>query len=36
MQIQPENLTRAAELLQALRDEVGKAVVGQRQAVEQT
>ncbi|MES2886527.1 MAG: MoxR family ATPase [Pseudomonadota bacterium] len=35
MQIQPENLVRAAELLQSLRDEVGKAVVGQREAVDQ-
>ncbi len=34
--IKPEDLTRAAELLQALRDEVGKAVVGQQEAVDQT
>jgi MoxR-like ATPase len=34
--IQPESLTRAAELLQALRAEVGKAVVGQLEAVDQT
>jgi MoxR-like ATPase len=36
MQIQPENLARAAELLQALRNEIGKAVVGQREAVDQS
>jgi MoxR-like ATPase len=36
MQIKPEDLTRAAELLNTLREEVGKAVVGQREAVDQT
>ncbi len=36
MQIKPEDLTRAAEVLNALRDEIGKAVVGQREAVDQT
>ncbi len=36
MPIKPEDLTRAAELLNLLRTEVGKAVVGQREAVEQT
>ncbi|ROZ78730.1 MoxR family ATPase [Ramlibacter sp. WS9] len=34
--IKPEDLARAAELLQHLRTEVGKAVVGQQEAVEQT
>ncbi len=34
--IKPEDLARAAELLQQLRTEVGKAVVGQQEAVEQT
>jgi MoxR-like ATPase len=36
MTIQPQDLTRAAQALQALRDEVGKAVVGQAEAVHQT
>ncbi len=36
MQIKPEDLARAAELLQALRAELAKAVVGQQEAVEQT
>lgn len=36
MQIKPEDLTRAAEILNTLRQEVGKAVVGQRHAVDQT
>ncbi|MGY4831393.1 AAA family ATPase [Sphaerotilaceae bacterium SBD11-9] len=35
MQIKPTDLSRAAELLQSLRTEVGKAVVGQQQAVDQ-
>ena len=35
MQIKPTDLSRAAELLIELRDEVGKAVVGQQQAVGQ-
>ena len=35
MQIPAENIARAAELLQALRVEIGKAVVGQREAVDQ-
>ena len=35
MPIKPEDLTRAAELLNTLRTEVGKAVVGQREAVDQ-
>ena len=35
MQIKPTDLTRAAELLNELRSEVGKAVVGQQQAVDQ-
>jgi len=34
--IQPQDLARAAELLQQLRTEVGKAVVGQQEAVDQT
>ncbi len=34
--INPEHLTRAAELLQVLRLEIGKAVVGQQAAVDQT
>jgi len=33
--IKPEDLTRAAELLQTLQSEVGKAVVGQRDSVDQ-
>lgn len=36
MHIKPEDLTRAAEILQALKQEVGKAVVGQSEAVDQT
>jgi MoxR-like ATPase len=36
MQIKPEDLNRAAELLQTLRAEVAKAVVGQCEAVDQT
>lgn len=36
MQIKPEDLTRAAELLAALRAEVAKAVVGQSDAIDQT
>ncbi len=36
MQIKQEDVTRAAELLSALRDEVAKAVVGQGYAVDQT
>ena len=35
MQIEAKDLSRAAEILAGLRDEVGKAVVGQREAVEQ-
>ncbi|HZE92960.1 MAG TPA: AAA family ATPase, partial [Rhizobacter sp.] len=35
MQIKPTDLSRAAELLNELRSEVGKAVVGQQQAVDQ-
>jgi MoxR-like ATPase len=35
MPIQPNDLARAGEVLGALRDEVGKAVVGQRAAVDQ-
>ena len=35
MQIPTEQFTRAAELLQELRTEIGKAVVGQREAVDQ-
>ncbi|HET7796156.1 MAG TPA: MoxR family ATPase [Rhizobacter sp.] len=35
MQIKPTDLSRAAELLQTLRTEVGKAVVGQQLAVDQ-
>ena len=35
MQLNPEDVARAAELLAALREEVGKAVVGQSEAVEQ-
>ena len=34
--IHPEELTRAAEWLQALRAEIGRAVVGQLEAVDQT
>lgn len=36
MQIPAEHLARAAELLQGLRSEIGKAVVGQREAVDQS
>jgi len=36
MQLNPADITRAAEVLAALRDEVAKAVVGQRQVVNQT
>jgi MoxR-like ATPase len=36
MQINPADLARAAELLGAVRNEIGKAVVGQREAVDQT
>jgi len=36
MQINPADITRAADILNALRDEVGKAVVGQRDVVDQT
>ncbi|HUG23120.1 AAA family ATPase [Piscinibacter sp.] len=36
MQINPTDLTRAAGILSTLRDEVGKAVVGQREVVDQT
>ncbi|HEX6706754.1 MAG TPA: MoxR family ATPase [Albitalea sp.] len=36
MQINPADVTRAAEILTALRGEVGKAVVGQREVVDQT
>ncbi|WP_280152554.1 MoxR family ATPase [Piscinibacter sp. XHJ-5] len=35
MQINPADLNRAAEVLAALRNEIGKAVVGQREVVEQ-
>jgi MoxR-like ATPase len=35
MPIKPEDLQRAAEVLQSLSDEIGKAVVGQREAVDQ-
>ncbi|HEV7915393.1 MAG TPA: MoxR family ATPase [Albitalea sp.] len=36
MQLNPADVGRAAEILSALRDEIGKAVIGQREAVEQT
>jgi MoxR-like ATPase len=36
MNINPADITRAAELLNELRQELGKAVVGQRDAVDQT
>ena len=36
MQINPADVQRAAEILSALRSEVGKAVVGQREVVDQT
>ena len=36
MQLNPDDVARAAELLNVLRAEVGKAVVGQAEAVEQT
>ena len=35
-QLNPADVTRAAEVLAVLRDEVGKAVLGQRQVVDQT
>jgi MoxR-like ATPase len=35
MQLNPADVSRAAEILSALRDEVGKAVVGQREVVDQ-
>ena len=35
MSIKPEDLERAAQVLQTLCDEIGKAVVGQREAVDQ-
>jgi len=35
-QLNPADITRAAEVLAVLRDEVGKAVLGQRQVVDQT
>ena len=36
MQLNPADISRAAEVLSALREEVGKAVVGQREVVDQT
>ena len=36
MQLNPDDITRAAKVLAALRDEVGKAVVGQHAVVDQT
>jgi len=36
MQLNPADVSRAAEVLSALRDEVGKAVVGQKDVVDQT
>ncbi len=36
MQLNPADISRAADILKALRDEVGKAVVGQRAVVDQT
>jgi len=36
MQINPADISRAAEILSALRDEVGKALVGRRAVVDQT
>jgi len=36
MQIKPDDLARAAELMQVLRAELAKAVVGQREAVDET
>ena len=36
MQLNPADVSRAAEILSALRDEVGKAVVGQKDVVDQT
>jgi MoxR-like ATPase len=36
MQLNPTDVTRAAEVLSALRDEIAKAVVGQRAVVDQT
>src|SRR5213595_4203479 len=35
MQINPADISRAADILKALRDEVGKAVVGQREVIDQ-
>src|SRR5258706_15590167 len=35
MPLNPADVTRAAEILVALRNEIGKAVVGQREAIEQ-
>ncbi|HJV62755.1 MAG TPA: MoxR family ATPase [Albitalea sp.] len=36
MQLNPADVSRAADVLRALREEVGKAVVGQREVVDQT
>src|SRR3954462_2910489 len=36
MQLNPADISRAADILKALREEVGKAVVGQREVVDQT
>jgi MoxR-like ATPase len=36
MQLNPADVSRAAEILSTLRDEVGKAVVGQRDVIDQT
>src|SRR5688572_14555796 len=36
MQLHPDDISRAAEVLATLRDEVGKAMVGQREVVDQT
>jgi len=36
MQLNPADISRAADILKALREEVGKAVVGQRAVVDQT
>src|SRR6476661_3921845 len=36
MQLNPADISRAADILKALREEVGKAVVGQRDVVDQT
>ena len=35
MSLNPDDVTRAQEVLAALREEVGKAVVGQRDVVDQ-